>query len=229
MGWDNTTNQTRFFSIGTGLSYDQGTNTLSSIATGFVESVTGNGVDNTDPFNPIIKTANSTTEGTLSAADWNKFNDNVTTYDSASIYSNSGFSAPYGATTDIVYTANSYSSTLVSGTPASGIFTLLKDCNTLRGSFCATVTKLSTDNTIATNGVFRVYVNGVVVTTTSDMSFTDLADTTDKQRSSPMSKSFILKNLVIGDTVQIKFISSSGSGGSGYNISFPQLTLERLK
>ena len=30
-----------------------------------VQSVTGGGVNNTDPFNPIVRTANTTTEGTL--------------------------------------------------------------------------------------------------------------------------------------------------------------------
>lgn len=41
---------------------------------GGVQSVSGNGVNNTDPFNPVVRTANTTTEGTLTAADWNTFN-----------------------------------------------------------------------------------------------------------------------------------------------------------
>lgn len=193
-----------------------------------VQSVIGNGVDNTDPFNPVVQTASSTTEGTLSAADWNTFNNNVNSYDSSSIYSTGGFTAPYGVTTDVVFTNDSYVSTLTSGTPAIGIFTLLKNCNTLKGSFMATVTKNDADNTIATNGVFRVYVNGVTVPTVADVSWTDLVDTTDKQRSSPMFKSFILKNLVIGDTIQIKLVSTTGTGGSGYNVATCGLLLEKL-
>lgn len=74
-------------SSGTGSLVFQNFETLVQVSNGDplgVQSVSGNGVNNTDPFNPIIRTANTTTEGTLTATDWNTFNgkqDLITTGD----------------------------------------------------------------------------------------------------------------------------------------------------
>lgn len=67
----------RIESSGTGSLAFQNFETLVQVSTGDplgVQSVSGNGVDNTDPFNPVIPTADTNTEGTLSAADWDIFN-----------------------------------------------------------------------------------------------------------------------------------------------------------
>ncbi len=86
-----------------------------------VQSVTGSGVNNTDPFNPIVRTANTTTEGTLTAADWNTFNNKQNALPTLCVvkaYKNllGGAASPFIADTEVFDPTSSYDNT-------TGIFT----------------------------------------------------------------------------------------------------------
>ena len=54
-GWDDTDNSIGFWTLGSGLSYDHATHTISATATAGVQSVTGLNTNNTDPANPVVQ------------------------------------------------------------------------------------------------------------------------------------------------------------------------------
>ncbi len=186
-----------------------------------VQSVSGNGVNNTDPFNPIVRTANTTTEGTLTAADWNTFNNKQNALPTLCVvkaYKNllGGAASPFIADTEVFDTTSSYDNT-------TGIFTAPRTGYYLiTASF--SVEGHSTDPSIASVQVIK---NGSAGIDQDSIRFNGTEGASDywKRR----LKVSTTTNLTAGDTIEFNVSINTGTMSVTGGVEGNQITISELR
>jgi hypothetical protein len=186
-----------------------------------VQSVSGNGVNNTDPFNPIVRTANTTTEGTLTAADWNTFNgkqDALPTLCLVKAYQSSLGSGgtPFIANTEVFDTTSSYDNT-------TGIFTAPRTGYYLvTGSF--SIESHSADPSIASAQIIK---NGSTGIDQDSVRYDGTEGASDfwKRRLKLVST----VQLTSGDTIEFDVAVNTGTIGVTGGVEGNQITITELR
>lgn len=186
-----------------------------------VQSVTGTGVDNTDPFNPVVRTASTSQEGTLSAADWNTFNGKQNALPSLCVvkaYKNllGGAASPFIADTEVFDTTNSYDNT-------TGIFTAPRaGYYLITGVF--SVEGHTVDPSIASVQIIK---NGSTTIDDDSVRFNGTEGSSDfwKRR----LKVFTTTNLAAGETIQFNVTVNTGTITITGGVSGNQITISELR
>lgn len=186
-----------------------------------VQSVTGGGVNNTDPFNPIVRTANTTTEGTLTAADWNTFNNKQNALPTLCVvkaYKNllGGAASPFIADTEVFDTTSSYDN-------ATGIFTAPRTGYYLvTGSFA--IESHSTDPSIASVQVIK---NGSAGVDQDSIRFNGTEGASDywKRR----LKVSTTTSLSAGDTIEFNVSINTGTMSVTGGVEGNQISISELR
>lgn len=214
----------RIESSGTGSLAFQNFETLVQVSTGDplgVQSVSGNGVNNTDPFNPIVRTANTTTEGTLTPTDWNTFNgkqDALPTLCLVKAYQSALGSGgtPFIANTEVFDTTSSYDT-------ATGIFTAPRTGYYLvTGSF--SIESHSADPSIASAQIIK---NGSSGIDQDSVRYNGTEGASDfwKRRLKLVST----VQLTSGDTIEFDVAVNTGSIGVTGGVEGNQITITELR
>jgi len=186
-----------------------------------VQSVTGNGVDNTDPFNPAVQTADTSTEGTLTAADWNTFNgkqDALPTLCLVKAYQSALGSGgtPFIANTEVFDTTSSYDNT-------TGIFTAPRTGYYLvTGSF--SIESHSIDPSIASAQIIK---NGSTGVDQDSVRYNGTEGASDfwKRRLKLVST----VQLTSGDTIEFDVAVNTGTIGVTGGVEGNQITITELR
>jgi len=186
-----------------------------------VQSVSGNGVNNTDPFNPIVRTANTTTEGTLTSTDWNTFNgkqDALPTLCLVKAYQSALGSGgtPFIANTEVFDTTSSYDT-------ATGIFTAPRTGYYLvTGSF--SIESHSADPSIASAQIIK---NGSSGIDQDSVRYNGTEGASDfwKRRLKLVST----VQLTSGDTIEFDVAVNTGSIGVTGGVEGNQITITELR
>lgn len=186
-----------------------------------VQSVAGAGVDNTDPFNPIVRTANTTTEGTLTAADWNTFNNKQNALPTLCVvkaYKNllGGAASPFIADTEVFDTTSSYDN-------ATGIFTAPRT-----GYYLVTcsfaIESHSTDPSIA---AVQIVKNGSTGVDQDSVRFNGTEGGSDFWKRRVRVTSTVQLNAT--DTIQFNVSVNTGTIGITGGVESNQITITELR